>query len=57
MREQDYQPVLRVESVHLFCMKDQTLTSIEAYGASINRYPFSTRNVRFRKDKGNEYTG
>ena len=46
----------RWNAVYLLCSKDQALASLQAYVTS-TVIPFSSRIVRFRADKGGEYTG
>ena len=46
----------RWNAVYLLCSKDQALASLQAYVTS-TVIPFSSRIVRFRTDKGGEYTG
>ena len=46
----------RWNAVYLLCSKDQALASLQAYVTSTG-IPFSSRIVRFRADKGGEYTG
>ena len=46
----------RWNAVSLLCSKDQALASLQAYVTS-TVIPFSSRIVRFRADKGGEYTG
>lgn len=46
----------RWTTVYLLCSKDQTLASFQVNVAS-TVIPFSSQIIRFRADKGAEYTG